>query len=78
MRKVGLVEAQQRLFELGEGASRSQQTRITRRGKRAAQIVPAQDERELKKVFAKDGGDPQALEKALELSMKELIEEGRT
>ncbi len=51
MRKVGLFEAKQKLSELVERASRGERIGITRRGKLAAQIVPTQEEVDLKEIF---------------------------
>jgi prevent-host-death family protein len=43
MRTVGIFEAKQKLSELVERASRGERIRITRRGKVAAEIGPAQE-----------------------------------
>ena len=66
MRRMGLFEAKQKLSELVERATRGERIGITKRGKRAAMIGPAQEEVGLKKVFARVDGDPEALEKAQE------------
>ena len=66
MRKVGLFEAKQKLSELVERASRGERIGITRRGKLAAQIVPAEEEVDLKKAKKVPG-----------VTVKSLIEEGR-
>ena len=52
MRTVGLFEAKQKLSELVERASAGEQIGITRRGKLAAIIVPAQVDGSLKEAFA--------------------------
>ena len=53
MRTVGIFEAKQKLSELVERASRGERIRITRRGKVAAEIVPAGEQVDLKEVFAR-------------------------
>jgi prevent-host-death family protein len=81
MRTVGLFEAKQKLSELVDRASRGERIRITRRGKIAAQIGPAEeasDSRDLKEIFA-------SMEKIRKrakplprgVTIKGLIEEGR-
>jgi prevent-host-death family protein len=77
MRKVGLFEAKQKLSELVERASRGERIGITRRGKLAAQIVPAQEEVDIKEIFA---GMERIRKRAKPLrgvTIKDLIEEGR-
>jgi prevent-host-death family protein len=77
MRKVGLFEAKQKLSELVERASRGERIGITRRGKLAAQIVPAQEEVDLKEIFE---GMERIRKRAKPLrgvTIKDLIEEGR-
>ncbi len=77
MRKVGLFEAKQKLSELVERASRGERIGITRRGKLAAQIVPAQEEVDIKEIFA---GMERIRKRAKPLrgvTTKDLIEEGR-
>jgi prevent-host-death family protein len=77
MRKVGLFEAKQKLSELVERASRGERIGITRRGKLAAQIVPAQEDVDLKEIFE---GMERIRKRAKPLrgvTIKDLIEEGR-
>jgi prevent-host-death family protein len=80
MRTVGLFEAKQKLSELVERASRGERIGITRRGKLAAEIVPARDKEDLadiKEIFA---GMERIRKRAKPLkgvTIKELIEEGR-
>ncbi len=70
MRKVGLFEAKQKLSELVERASRGERIGITRRGKLAAQIVPAQEEVEMERIRKRA--------KPLRgITTKDLSEEGR-
>ena len=77
MRKVGLFEAKQKLSELVERASRGERIGITRRGKLAAQIVPAEEEVDLKKVFARMDEIRKRAKKVRGVTVKSLIEEGR-
>jgi prevent-host-death family protein len=77
MRKVGLFEAKQKLSELVERAGRGEKTGITRRGKLAAVIGPAQEEVDLKKVFARMDEIRKRSKKPKNVSVKDLIEEGR-
>ena len=77
MRKVGLFEAKQKLSELVERAVRGERIGITRRGKLAAVIGPAQSDTDLDKLFE---GMEKIRRRAKPLrgtSMKDLIEEGR-
>lgn len=81
MRKVGLFEAKQKLSELVERASRGERIGITRRGKLAAELVPAQEKsvlRDVKEIFA---SIEKIRRKAKPLppgvTVKDLIEEGR-
>jgi prevent-host-death family protein len=77
MRKVGLFEAKQKLSELVERASRGERIGITRRGKLAAEIVPAQERVDIKEIFE---GMERIRKRAKPLrgvTIKDLIEEGR-
>jgi len=81
MRTVGIFEAKQKLSELVERASRGERIRITRRGKLAAEIGPAQEKpdlRALKEIFAKmDEIRKRAKPLPRGVTIKDLIEEGR-
>jgi prevent-host-death family protein len=82
MRTVGIFEAKQKLSELVERASRGERIRITRRGKVAAEIGPAQSEAadlaEIKEIFAKmDEIRKRAKPLPKGMTIKDLIEEGR-
>ena len=82
MRTVGIFEAKQKLSELVERASRGERIRITRRGKVAAEIGPAQSEAadlaEIKEIFAKmDEIRKHAKPLPKGVTIKDLIEEGR-
>ena len=61
MRTVGIFEAKQKLSELVERASRGERIRITRRGKLAAEIVPAREEEvDIAEAFRFDGENSKA------------------
>ena len=77
MRTVGLFEAKQKLSEIIERASEGERTGITRRGKLTAIIIPADTEVNLKKVFANIEELRKRARKPKNLTIKELINEGR-
>lgn len=81
MRKVGLFEAKQKLSELVERASRGERIGITRRGKLAAELVPAQqkpDLRDIKEILASiEKIRRKARPLPAGVTVKDLIEEGR-
>ncbi|MHB8500031.1 MAG: type II toxin-antitoxin system Phd/YefM family antitoxin [Candidatus Acidiferrales bacterium] len=77
MRTVGIFEAKQKLSELVERASRGERIGITRRGKLAAELVAVQEDVDLKTVFAKMDEISKRSKKPKNISIKELIEEGR-
>jgi prevent-host-death family protein len=78
MRKVGLFEAKQKLSELVERAGRGERIGITKRGKLTAVMGPAESEVDLKEVFARMDAIRKRSKKPKNVSVKELIEEGRT
>ncbi|HEY4818720.1 MAG TPA: type II toxin-antitoxin system prevent-host-death family antitoxin [Candidatus Acidoferrum sp.] len=79
MRKVGVFEARQKLSELVRRAGRGETIGITARGKLTAMIVPAQQEQvKLNEVFARIEEIRKRSKKPKHVSVKELIEEGRT
>lgn len=79
MRKVGLFEAKQKLSELVERAGKGERIGITRRGRLAALIVPAQPAVDLKQVFANvDEIRKRVKQRPKGMTLKGLIEEGRT
>lgn len=79
MRKVGLFEAKQKLSELVERASRGERIGITRRGKLAAELVPARKEEvDIKALFASmERIRKRAKPLPRGITVKDLIEEGR-
>jgi prevent-host-death family protein len=77
MRTIGLFEAKQKLSELVERASTGEQIGITRRGKLAAIIVPAQPEMTLNEIWADMEEIRKNVDRTKFSTVKELIEEGR-
>ncbi|HUK30388.1 MAG TPA: type II toxin-antitoxin system prevent-host-death family antitoxin [Candidatus Acidoferrum sp.] len=77
MRTVGLFEAKQKLSELVERAEDGERIGITRRGKLAAIIAPAQTEVDLKKVFEEIEQVRKRSKHPRGFSVRKLIEEGR-
>lgn len=79
MRKVGLFEAKQKLSELVTRASQGERIGITRRGKLAAVMGPAQGHEvaDLREVFAKMDEIRKRAKKVPGVTIKSLIEEGR-
>jgi prevent-host-death family protein len=77
MKTIGLFEAKQKLSELVERASEGEQIGITRRGKLAAMIVPAQSKRSVKEIFADIEEIRKSVNRSKRFTIKELIEEGR-
>ncbi len=78
MRKVGLFEAKQKLSELVDRASRGERIGITKRGKLAAMVVPAEQETvDLKEVFAAMDRIRKNAKPLRGVTVKDLITEGR-
>jgi len=77
MRTVGLFEAKQKLSEIVERASEGERIGITRRGKLAAVIVPAQPETSLKDIFDDIERIRKRARRPKGFRLKVLIEEGR-
>jgi prevent-host-death family protein len=77
MRQMGLFEAKQKLSELVERAGRGERIGITRRGKLAAVIGPAQEEVDLNKAFEEIEKIRKRSKKVPGVTVKSLIEEGR-
>jgi len=74
---MGLFEAKQKLSELVERAGRGERIGITKRGKLAAVIGPAQEEADLKKAFEEIEKIRKRSKKVPGVTVKSLIEEGR-
>lgn len=77
MRKVGLFEAKQKLSELVERAARGEEIGITRRGKLAAVIGPAEADDDLEKIFEGMEKIRRRAKPLRGVTIKDLIEEGR-
>jgi prevent-host-death family protein len=78
MRTVGLFEAKQKLSELVERAGGGERIGITRRGKLAALIVPAHPATDLKEIFEDIEHIRKRAKQQNRVSVKDLIEEGRS
>jgi prevent-host-death family protein len=78
MRKVGLFEAKQKLSELVERAAAGERIGITRRGKLAAIIVSVKGQYDLSGIFENLEGIRRRARRVKGVSVKELIEEGRS
>jgi prevent-host-death family protein len=78
MRTVGLFEAKQKLSELVQRAGQGERIGITRRGKLTALIIPPQPERSLKEIFAGMEEIRKRSKKPKRISVRSMIEEGRT
>ncbi len=77
MRTVGLFEAKQKLSEIVERASEGEHIGITRRGKLAAVIVPAQPATSLKDIFDDIERIRKRARRPKGFRLRDLIEEGR-
>jgi len=78
MRKVGLFEAKQKLSELVERAAAGERIGITRRGKLAAIIVSVKGQYDLCEIFENLEGIRRRAHRVKGVSVKDLIEEGRS
>ena len=78
MRTMGLFEAKQKLSELVERAAEGERVGITRRGKLAAVIGPARPESDLRVVFENIEQIRRRARRTGRVSVRRLIEEGRT
>ena len=77
MRTIGLFEAKQKLSEIVERASEGEHIGITRRGKLAAVIVPAQPATSLKDIFDDIERIRKRARRPKGFKLRDLIEEGR-
>jgi prevent-host-death family protein len=78
MRQMGLFEAKQKLSELVERAGRGERIGITKRGKLAAVIGPAENNSEdIDKIFDSIEKIRRKVKRMPGVTMKELINEGR-
>lgn len=77
MRAVGLFEAKQKLSELVQCAGEGERIAITKRGKVAALIVPANRDVRLRDVFVEIEHVRKRAKRKNGPTSKRLIEEGR-
>lgn len=77
MKTLGLFEAKQKLSEIVERASEGERIGITRRGKLAAIVIPAQGGMDLREVFADIERIRKTARRGKNVRVKDLIEEGR-
>ncbi len=84
MSRFGIVDAKTRLSELVERAARGEEVIITRRGETIARLMPAQmpnpktqAQAHASRIRASRKAQPLTPERGPELSLRELIEEGR-
>ena len=77
MRKIGLFEAKQKLSEIVERASEGERIGITRRGKLAVVLIPAQPEIDIKEVFQNIERIRKRVQQQKDVTIKDLINEGR-
>jgi prevent-host-death family protein len=77
MRTVGLFEAKQKLSELVTRAGQGQRIGITRRGRLAAILGPAQASRSVKEIFESIDRTRRRVKKVKGVTVRSLIEEGR-
>ncbi|HKS83462.1 MAG TPA: type II toxin-antitoxin system prevent-host-death family antitoxin [Candidatus Acidoferrales bacterium] len=78
MRSMGLFEAKQKLSELVDRASQGERIGITRRGKLAAVIAPARPDIDVAAVFEKIDEIRKRVRPLKGVTIKKLIEEGRS
>jgi prevent-host-death family protein len=78
MRMVGLFEAKQKLSEIIERATAGERIGITRHGKLAAIVVPAEAGVSLKDAFEGIDRIRKRARRPKDLTLKDMIEEGRT
>ena len=78
MRKVGLFEARQKLSELVKQAAAGERIGIRRRGKLAAVLVSVKGEYDLCGIFENLEGIRRRARRVQGVSVKDLIEDGRS
>jgi prevent-host-death family protein len=77
MKEVGLFEAKQKLSEIVDRATKGERIGITRRGKLAAVLGPAESEIDIDEVFAGMDKIREKSRKPRNVSIQELRDEGR-
>jgi prevent-host-death family protein len=77
VRTIGLFEAKQKLSEIVERAAEGERIGITRRGKLAAVLGPAQSPANLEEIFKEIEAVRKQVKRPKGFSVKDLIAEGR-
>jgi prevent-host-death family protein len=77
MKEVGLFEAKQKFSEIVERAAKGERIGITRRGKLAAVVGPAENEIDIDAIFASMDRIREKSKKPKNVSIQELRDEGR-
>lgn len=77
MRTIGLFEAKQKLSEIVDRASEGERIGITRRGKLAALVVPAENGTDVARLFENIEQVRRQVRRTRRINIKEMIEEGR-
>jgi prevent-host-death family protein len=78
MRTIGLFEAKQKLSELVDRAGKGERIGITRHGKLAALITPVQPQRSLRESFEEIEAVRKKVRMPKGVTIKSMIEDGRT
>ena len=77
MKEVGLFEAKQKFSEIVERAAKGERIGITRRGKLAAVVGPAEAEIDIDAIFATMDRIRERSKRPKNVSIQELRDEGR-
>jgi prevent-host-death family protein len=77
MKEVGLFEAKQKFSEIVERAAKGERIGITRRGKLAAVVGPAEDEIDIDAIFATMDRIREKSKRPKNVSIQALRDEGR-
>lgn len=77
MKEVGLFEAKQKFSEIVERAAKGERIGITRRGKLAAVVGPAENEIDIDAIFASMDRIREKSKKPKNVSIQELRDAGR-
>lgn len=77
MKEIGLFEAKQKLSEIVDRATKGERIGITRRGKLAAVLGPAESEIDIDEIFAGMDKIREKSRKPKNVSIQELRDEGR-
>jgi prevent-host-death family protein len=77
MKEVGLFEAKQKFSEIVERAAKGERIGITRRGRLAAVVGPAENEIDIDAIFASMDRIREKSKKPKNVSIQELRDEGR-